>query len=253
VPPIYTKALNAIDPTGTGDVSVNALSRVISTSSLPAATVDRVRSPLPYRTNNLLKPFFLCQIVNLVSSKPRVSKLEFFVAMALVALAQAGSGMSSLLWHAESNVTNKILDISIEQVAVLAAQNELPEPSLDLSAVPPSFSDFATARQDVFPPPLPAYSSEDPWNTATRTPPAHRPLNGDITGGILGEPATSNGMSSSVSGTGLPPKWWMNLESVTVNIKGQQGFILNRYMVYDVTTIVSILSNEQRCGSLTMN
>jgi hypothetical protein len=31
--------------------------------------------------------------VNLVSSKPRVSKLEFFVALALVALAQAGKGI----------------------------------------------------------------------------------------------------------------------------------------------------------------
>jgi hypothetical protein len=33
------------------------------------------------------------QIVNLVSSRSRVSKLEFFVALALVALAQAGKGI----------------------------------------------------------------------------------------------------------------------------------------------------------------
>lgn len=33
------------------------------------------------------------QIVNLVSSRPRVSKLEFFVALALVALAQTGKGV----------------------------------------------------------------------------------------------------------------------------------------------------------------
>lgn len=30
--------------------------------------------------------------MNLVSSRPKVSKLEFFVALALVALAQSGKG-----------------------------------------------------------------------------------------------------------------------------------------------------------------
>lgn len=34
----------------------------------------------------------LYQIVNLVSSRSRVSKLEFFVALALLALAQSGKG-----------------------------------------------------------------------------------------------------------------------------------------------------------------
>lgn len=33
------------------------------------------------------------QIVNLVSSHPRVSKLEFFIALALVARAQSGKGL----------------------------------------------------------------------------------------------------------------------------------------------------------------
>jgi len=32
------------------------------------------------------------QIVNLVSARARVSKLEFYVALALVALAQSGKG-----------------------------------------------------------------------------------------------------------------------------------------------------------------
>ena len=34
----------------------------------------------------------IIKIVNLVSSKPRVTKMEFFVALALVALAQQGKG-----------------------------------------------------------------------------------------------------------------------------------------------------------------
>ncbi|KAF9240678.1 hypothetical protein BU15DRAFT_87572 [Melanogaster broomeanus] len=72
VPETYTRAFAAVDVTNSGEVSVSALSRVLATSLLPAATVDK--------------------IVNLVSSKPRVSRLEFFVALALVALAQSGKG-----------------------------------------------------------------------------------------------------------------------------------------------------------------
>jgi hypothetical protein len=70
---------------------VNALSRVLTTSSLPASTIDRVRS---YPTLPYLIYVKALQIVNLVSSRPRVSKLEFFIALALVALAQSGKGMS---------------------------------------------------------------------------------------------------------------------------------------------------------------
>ena len=70
---------------------MTALSRVLSTSSLPATTIDKVYllSLSVYRSN--IKRWLL-QIVNLVSSRPRVSKLEFFVALALVALAQSGKG-----------------------------------------------------------------------------------------------------------------------------------------------------------------
>ena len=70
---------------------MTALSRVLSTSSLPATTIDKVYllSLSVYRSN--IKRCLL-QIVNLVSSRPRVSKLEFFVALALVALAQSGNG-----------------------------------------------------------------------------------------------------------------------------------------------------------------
>lgn len=43
VPSIYNKAFTAVDPDGSGETSVNALSRVLGTSSLPAATIDKVR------------------------------------------------------------------------------------------------------------------------------------------------------------------------------------------------------------------
>ncbi|KAK0188954.1 hypothetical protein F5146DRAFT_1057356 [Armillaria mellea] len=174
VPSIYDRAFASVDPTNSGETSVNSLSRVLSTSSLPAGTIDR--------------------IVSLVSTRPRVSKLEFFVALALVALAQAGK------------------DVSIEQVAALSSQNTLPEPSLDLDTLQPSaFRPGTNFRQNTI-------TTDDPWK---------------IGGGMVTGPsnmsgfdsARPNGVPSTLAGT-----------SVTVTILGQQGFILNRYMVYQVSS-----------------
>jgi sorting nexin-8 len=50
----------------------------------------------------------------------------------------------------------------------------------------------------------------------------------------------TNGAPSSLSGTGLPKDWWKKQETVNVNILGQQGFILNRYTVYEVISEVSL-------------
>ncbi|GLB41904.1 putative protein with phoX homologous domain, present in p47phox and p40phox [Lyophyllum shimeji] len=198
VPAIYNASFAAVDPGNTGETSVNSLSRVLSTSALPAATIDK--------------------IVNLVSSRPRVSKLEFFVALALVALAQAGK------------------DVSIEQVAALSSQNTLPEPALDLSRLQPPTSIFALPapnyRQDssqTVRAPASAYSSDDPWNTTPRFGPPGS--NFDNSRGSL-----VNGTTSSLAGTGLPKEWWKRQEVVRVNLLGPQGFILNRYMVYEITT-----------------
>ncbi|KAF8141550.1 hypothetical protein EV363DRAFT_1308412 [Boletus edulis] len=198
VPGMYHSAFVAVDTTNSGEVSVNALSRVLATSLLPAATIDR--------------------IVNLVSSKPRVSKLEFFVALALVALAQSGK------------------NISIEQVAALGAENNLPIPSLNLDALQPSTSAFSTPyspyRQSTVRPTPPSYPQEDPWNI---------PRYSGNTGGPsdLNPPrsaTTINGASFTLSGSGLPRDWWKKQETVTVTIQGQQGHLLNRYTVYEIST-----------------
>ncbi|KAI0057256.1 hypothetical protein BV25DRAFT_1451241 [Artomyces pyxidatus] len=195
VPPIYQQSFGIVDPTGSGETSVNSLSRVLATSSLPASTVDK--------------------IVNLVSSRPRVSKLEFFVGLALVALAQSGK------------------DVSVEQVAALAQQNTLPEPSLDLSALTaPVAPSLSYTRQDSASVPIrpaapaPAYSSDDPWVTSRFTGGTGDPVQGSV----------ANGAPSSVAGSGLPRDWWKKQEKVVVNFGGQQGFILNRYMVYEIVT-----------------
>ncbi|KAI9433431.1 hypothetical protein BJY52DRAFT_1198651 [Lactarius psammicola] len=202
VPAIYQQSFNTVDPNNTGETSVNSLSRVLSTSSLPAATVDK--------------------IVNLVSTRPRVSKLEFFVALALVALAQAGK------------------DVSVEQVALLAQQNTLPEPTLDISLL-----SYGTAPSSALglgntsggggggggaalrSSPAVAPPTDDPWTTGrfgagTSSPHPFGGLNG--------------GAPSSVAGSGLPSGWWKRQEKVSVQFGGQHGFVLNRYMVYGITT-----------------
>ncbi|KAG6879238.1 hypothetical protein C0992_004231 [Termitomyces sp. T32_za158] len=200
VPAIYNTAFAAANPSNLGEASVNSLSRILSTSSLPAATIDK--------------------IVNLVSSKPRVSKLEFFVALALVALAQAGK------------------DVSIEQVAALSSQNTLPEPTLDLSRYQHTVSTFSSTPSyqretaSAILAPTPTYASDDPWNANSRFGPPPGGASGfDSTRGGL-----TNGVPSSLAGTGLPNEWWKKQEVIRVNLLGPQGFILNRYMVYEIMT-----------------
>ncbi|KAF8966292.1 hypothetical protein BDZ97DRAFT_1657838, partial [Flammula alnicola] len=155
------------------------------------------------------------------STKPRVSKLEFFVALALVALAQLGK------------------DVSIEQVVVLSSQNTLAQPTPDLnrlqpslSAIPPITSSARKNSTQTVRAPLPAYSSDDPWNVNPRFlgAPSRTPF------GVDGLP---NGTPSSPAGTGAPNEWWKKQETIKTSIPGQQGFILNRYTVYEVASDVS--------------
>jgi sorting nexin-8 len=174
------------------------------------------------------------QIANLVSSRPRVSKLEFFVALALVALAQSGKGRFSILILVGITKYVAVLDVSIEQVAVLSSQNTLPEPKLDLTRLQPYIPTIvpATRKSNTSPlrASLPSYSSEDPWNSNSR-----------FTGLPAADPL-ANGTPSAVAGSGLPKDWWKKQESIQVTLLGQQGFILNRYMVYEISSEVSCTS-----------
>ncbi|KAI0084454.1 hypothetical protein BDY19DRAFT_898512 [Irpex rosettiformis] len=193
VPSVYHEAFVAVDPTNSGETSVNGLSRVLSTSGLSATNIDK--------------------IIGLVNSRSRVSKLEFFVALALVALAQSGK-----------------VDLSVERVAALAQENALPVPTLDLSSLAPSTSAFSPYGGAEIRAPVPtrSYTTDDPWNAPKYTnPSASQPQEGQ---------SLTNGVTSSISGNGLPREWWRKQETVTVNILGQQGFLLNRYLVYEVST-----------------
>jgi len=129
--------------------------------------------------------------------------------------------------------------VSIEQVAAVASQNTLPEPSLHLDSLPSSTANAAAlqfARQNPTrdtPNRAPSFNSDDPWNTA-------RP----ILGGTDLPDASPNGGPSVVAGSGLPDGWWRNQSTVQVNLLGLQGFILNRYTVYEVVSDVSPVLNQ---------
>lgn len=112
----------------------------------------------------------------------------------------------------------------------MGSQNALPEPIVDIDKLPPSFS--APVR-------MPTYS-EDPWSTNPRYPSTFgntSAASDPITRQIVG----ANGVTSSLSGSGLPKDWWKKQETVKVNFLGHQGFILNRYMVYEISTDVRSL------------
>ena len=123
-------------------------------------------------------------------------------------------------------------------MAALAQENALPQPALDLSSLPPSNSSF----QDIMQMPATAprvYAAEDPWNSRFTSPNA--PPKAANIGSI------SNGAPSSISGTGLPRDWWKKQETVYVNVLGQQGFILNRYLVYEISSDVRLRRLPTSC------
>lgn len=133
----------------------------------------------------------------------------------------------------------------MEQVAQLAQQNTLPEPTLDISLLsysapaPPSALGFGQPNAGASPvavlgsPPavVAAPPTDDPWTTGrfgVGGAASPHPFGGGLNGGA----------PSSVAGSGLPSGWWKRQEKVSVQFGGQQGFVLNRYMVYGITTEV---------------
>ena len=129
--------------------------------------------------------------------------------------------------------------MSIEQVAAVASRNTLPEPGLHLDSLPSSTANAAAlqfARQNPTRDPpnrAPSYNSEDPWNGARIVPGAAGLLDPPLSGG-----------PSVVAGSGLPDGWWKNQSRVQVNLLGLQGFILNRYTVYEVLSEVSSVMRQ---------
>lgn len=96
---------------------------------------------------------------------------------------------------------------------------------------PSAFGQYQTTSESPRAPPQRGYTSEDPWSL-TRQPSGT--LNTTNGASSLG-----HGTTSSFAGTGLPKDWWKKQETVFVNVLGQQGFILNRYLVYEISSDVS--------------
>ena len=166
----------------------------------------------------------------------------------------------SLLSFSLETATIISTGVSVEQVALLAQQNTLPEPTLDLnllSYIPPPPSNLSAAYTNNRQPSTTQNSSSNGSATAVRStstsapvvaaavvaPPPDDPwMTGPRYGGAapFGAGGINGGVAppSSVAGSGLPSGWWKRQERVTVQFAGQQGFVLNRYMVYGISTEV---------------
>lgn len=130
----------------------------------------------------------------------------------------------------------------------MSSQNELPEPTLNLETLQPSLSTFAapipTYRQDsstTIRSPAPQYSADDPWGASTRQVAAPPNMSGFDALGTRGAGFGTTPSGSALTGTGLSTDWWKRQRNVNVTIQGQQGFILNRYTVYQISTDVNNL------------
>lgn len=140
--------------------------------------------------------------------------------------------------------------MSVEQVALLAQKNTLPEPTLDLTSVAPSGSTFRPPTvtspslrrpQAQATSPAPAYSETDPWNTNSNPPNAANIPR--IPAGAFESGFGSGGAPSTISG-GLGKDWWKRQYQISISILPEkQGFILNRYTVYQIHSDVSTPSN----------
>jgi sorting nexin-8 len=108
---------------------------------------------------------------------------------------------------------------------------------LDIDSLQSSAPQTLNYRQNNIPPVRSqpsAFASEDPWNTG-RFNPGPSNVASDV-----GGRGNTNGAPSNLFGSGMPKDWWKKQEKVTITILGQQGFILNRYTVYEVATDVRI-------------
>ena len=103
-----------------------------------------------------------------------------------------------------------------------------------MSASMPALSTPSPPRRQ----PQHRYTSDDPWNTNPVSVGVGGGFGDDVGGGV----SLTNGAPSSVSGTGMPREWWRRQERVQVKLLGPQGFILNRYMVYEISTDVGVVS-----------
>ncbi|WWC91329.1 uncharacterized protein L201_006272 [Kwoniella dendrophila CBS 6074] len=204
-PPLYVSLFDELDTTGTGQASLASVQRLLSTSRLPASTVER--------------------IINLTArDRSTLARQEFICALGLVALAQSSSDNE---------------DISIERLSASIPNLPLPDvkPSTisqnnTLSAPPTGYDigNHASSSDALLTP-----STSTGFNAWDSTP-RH-------TNGFSDHETQPNQISSGYSANGSAFKsdgildesqlgYWKNLENVQVTlITEKEGWFLQKYKV----------------------
>lgn len=177
--------------------------------------------------------------MNMVSSRPRVSRLEFYIALALAGLAQEGQGKIPFNKINPPNLGTQsiplyLADISIEKVAQLAQEDALPQPVIDLASVStstivpiPALDTSSAATYTQTP-------DADPWTFADTATPTSGSSHPDA---LPSMSAGASGGRAPVALTGgLGKNWWSRQVKAGVSIiPEKQGFILARYTAYLVS------------------
>lgn len=203
-PTLYLSLLDQLDPSTTGQVSLASVHRVLATSRLPAATVERVCEPsLP--SGGVLLLMFI-QIINLTArDKASLTRQELFCALGLVALAQSGSDDD---------------EITIERLS--ASLPDLPLPRLSV----PSASNPTTAAR--LPDSPGDSSSSSPWDAAAAAPQSNggsHTRSQDVSGySVSGSRIDQDAFEASDKG------YWRRLESIDVTlVPEKEGWFTQKY------------------------
>lgn len=224
-----------------GEVSLASVHRLLSSSKLPAATVERVSDArllmTAWRSMTCTSLPDSFQIVNLTSrERSSFARSEFICALAFVALAQSASSDPD--------------DITIDRLT--AVLPDLPLPALSVPA-PSSSPAPASAFRPERPASSPSYLSASPWDTPPRQPRSPSPgTDYHAPNGINGSASASASASATAhvneatdysvgSGSTVDVAnpaadaergYWKRLEKVDVElIKEKEGWFLQKYQV----------------------
>ncbi|KAL7415521.1 hypothetical protein BDY24DRAFT_381406 [Mrakia frigida] len=239
---IYQLALEAVDPYGRGEggISLTAAGRVLRSSGLGSSEIER--------------------IINIVSSnKPRITRLEFHLALLLVGLSQEGEepsidraisrkhnppvpslNLDSITSTGPSSSLSTSAPINADPAPSSHVSDHTSSPSTNSSHyVPPTFPP-PTRTSPPPPPPAPARRlSADPWSTTVPTSPPIPTL--------APLPSHSHSYPSSLvaaPSTGLKggllaiDKWWEKEMRIRVTlVPEREGRFLNKWTVYGVEVV----------------
>ncbi|KAF9924536.1 Sorting nexin mvp1 [Linnemannia zychae] len=207
LPTIYTTAFDLAQPSG-GKITVLALNKIISTSGLPPATVDKI-------LNIVVAP-----------TRSRITKGECSVTLALVAMAQ------------------KNMDLTIENLT--AHRDDLPIPhlpgleSIDFGNTTDTSGMYATSSLPRGHPVNVGSSISDPWRMSTYKGNGYPPPPSHLASPPIPSTDTMPGSESNsdvASGSGLKDvhQWFLNLDVIRITFAPEkEGIFLFKHTNYIV-------------------